>query len=221
MGTITMNDRIEHANETVLQSDSTAQLLEAASIVQLLTQCVRVLGAHQLRGLNERQSIRLLKRLHTLGMVSVRTVIVPPDLSIIAPLFRWQPGAAPPKFDRLAWQLAARWRGKPHKAFIASGTAETCYSVGSSFAGRVPRRTEVSHDLHVTAIYIKLAREAPDLARKWIHEDALRATREAGQLIPDAMIGDTAIEFGGRYRADKLRAIHRGHAIAGRPYEIW
>jgi hypothetical protein len=85
----------------------------------------------------------------------------------------------------------------------------------------VPRRTEVSHDLHVTAIYLKLAREAPDLARKWIHEDALRATREAGQLIPDAMIGDTAIEFGGRYRADKLRAIHRGHAIAGRPYEIW
>lgn len=216
-----MNDRIERANETALQSDSTAQLLEAATIVQLLTQCVRVLGAHQLRGLNERQSIRLLKRLHTLGMVSVRTVIVPPDLSIIAPLFRWQPGAAPPKFDRLAWQLAARWRGKPHKAFIASATAETCYSVGSSFAGRVPRRTEVSHDLHVTAIYLKLAREAPDLARKWIHEDALRATREAGQLIPDAMIGDTAIEFGGRYRADKLRAIHRGHAIAGRPYEIW
>jgi hypothetical protein len=221
MGTITMNDRIEHANETALQSDSTAQLLEAATIVQLLTQCVRVLGAHQLRGLNERQSIRLLKRLHALGMVSVRTVIVPPALSLTTPLFRWQPGAAPPKFDRLAWQLAARWRGKPFKAFIASATADTCYSVGSSFAGRVPRRTEVSHDLHVTEIYLKLAREAPDRVRKWIHEDALQGTREAGQLIPDAMIGDTAIEFGGRYRADKLRAIHRGHAIAGRPYEIW
>ncbi|MDZ4656135.1 MAG: hypothetical protein SH868_01010 [Bythopirellula sp.] len=216
-----MNDRIQHANESALQNNSTAQLLEAATIVQLLTQCVRVVGAHQLRGLDQRQSIRLLKRLHTLGMVSVRTVIVPPDLSLTAPLFRWQPGVAPPKFDRLAWQLAARWRGKPHKVLIASATAETCYSVGSSFAGRVPRRTEVSHDLHVTAIYLNLARAAPERARQWIHEDALHAKREAGQLIPDAMLGGTAIEFGGRYRADKLRAIHRGHAIAGRPYEIW
>jgi hypothetical protein len=35
------------------------------------------------------------------------------------------------------------------------------------------------------------------------------------------MIGETAIEFGGQYHAAKIRAIHRGHAEANRPYEIW
>lgn len=216
-----MNRPLQHTNGTTPQSHATAQLLEAATVIQLLTRHVRVLGAHQLGGLDQRQAVRFLKRLHALGMVSVRTVIVQPDLSLAAPLFCWEPGAAVPKFDRLAWQLASRWQGKPHKAFIAHATAETCYAVGSSFVGRAPRRTEVSHDLHVTAIYLKLVREDPKRARQWIHEDAINAPREFGQLIPDATVGVTAIEFGGRYRADKLRAIHRGHAIAGRPYEIW
>ena len=216
-----MNRPLQQINGTPPLSHSTAQLLEAATVVQLLTQHVRVLGAHQLSGLNLRQASRLLKRLHALRMLSVRTVIVPPELPLAGPLFSWEPGTAPPTFDRLAWQLASRWRGKPHRMLIAYATAETCYAVGSSFAGRAPRRTEVSHDLHVTAIYLKLVRENPERARLWIHEDAIRAPSEVGQLIPDAMVGDTAIEFGGRYRAEKLRAIHRGHAIAGRSYELW
>jgi hypothetical protein len=73
----------------------------------------------------------------------------------------------------------------------------------------------------VTALFLKFVREAPERARYWIHEDANRETRVRGELVPDAIVGLTAIEFGGRYRADKLRAIHRGHAMAERPYEIW
>ena len=50
-------------------------------------------------------------------------------------------------------------------------------------------------------------------------------TPKQTRLVPwfgsDAMIGDTAIDFGGMYHAAKLREIHRAHAAADTPYEIW
>jgi hypothetical protein len=75
----------------------------------------------------------------------------------------------------------------------------------------------------VTAIYQKLCREAPEKAALWIHEDAFTTAGKAihGESIPDALVGDTAIDFGGSYGKRKLRALHRSHAMEGQSYEIW
>jgi hypothetical protein len=190
-------------------------------ILHLLTHYVRVVGAHQLCGLTQQKSVRLLRRLEAKGLVTLRVAVVPPELKLAAPVFAWQPGTPPPLFDRLAWRLSARWQGRPRRVLVASASAAARHAAGSLFGGRPVRRTEFNHDLHVTALYFKFVREEHERARLWIHEDAMTTMRPAGELIPDVMLGETAVEFGGKYQAAKLRAIHRGHALAGRPYELW
>lgn len=216
-----MSKRFSSDKATELLRTSRGLLNLDAAIIHMLTHSVRLISDYQLPSLQRQQARQLLRRLETQGLVQLKTVMTHAELSLSAPLVVWQPGEDPPLYDRVAWQLASRWQGKWRTTMIASPTKLAQLITGGPLGMRPLRRTEIVHDLHVTGLFLKFVQEVPARARYWIHEDANRDGRAKGELIPDAMIGLTAIEFGGRYRADKLRAIHRGHAMAERPYEIW
>ena len=192
-----------------------------STLLHLLTQRVRVIGDDQFAGISPRTVRSRMRRLEKQGLLTLRTVMTLPELPLKDPVFRWMPGDAPPNPERLAWTLSSRWTGQPHRVLVATSTLKARLELGGCLGGRPLRRTEVTHDLHVTALYLKLCCEKPEQALLWSHEDANGGARRPGDVVPDAMIGETALEFGGRYRAAKLRLIHRGHATARRPYELW
>lgn len=195
--------------------------LKSERLLDFLTNRFRVIGDYQLSHVSRHKARALLRRLQHRELVDVRMVIVPPELTLKTPVFSWQPHDPPPNYSRLAWKLASRWQGPHRSVLIAVATEKARRETGGRLKTRPLRRTEVSHDLHVTAIYLKLCRERPDQAALWVHEDDTSHRTNIEGLVPDAMLGATAIEFGGRYRAAKLRAIHRGHATQDQPYEIW
>lgn len=195
--------------------------LRAGTISHLLTNYVRVVGDVHFPGLGRARARQSLRQLEAAGFATLRLVVVPGMLSLKTPLLKWQPGDPTPRFDRLAWLVASRWKGPPEKVLIASATAAARRALGGRFGGRPLRRTEVSHDLHVTSLFLNMVRDEPERAEQWVHEDCREASRQIADVVPDAMIEETAIEFGGKYRAEKLRTIHRSHAIAGRAYELW
>ena len=192
-----------------------------ATVLELLTSRVRVIAHYQLRGHSRDSALRVFRRLRCRGAITVRQVVIHPELSLDEPLFRWMPGQCAPLFERLAWRLQSRWNLMPKATYVASATVQGRYETGGSIGGRPLRRTEVAHDVHVTALFLKLQSEAPTKAQKWVHEDILREGGQLNGVIPDATIGTTCIEFGGSYRAAKLRTMHRLYATDGRDYEIW
>jgi hypothetical protein len=193
----------------------------ASAALKLLTEHVRVLGAHQVPGLGPRSASALFKRLARRELLSLRMVMAPPELPLEAPVFSWKPGENPPHAERIAWQLTSRWTARPIRVLVATATPRAAAELGGTIGGRRLRRTEASHDLHVTALYLKLLAGDPERAALWRHEDSRPARGTLSGLVADARIGEVAIEFGGKYRAEKLKRIHRGHAGEGRAYEIW
>lgn len=215
-----MSEFVDPHSSNSWPSLTRSQRLEA-DVLNLLTQRVRVLGDYQLSSLPRRETRRLFRRLLRRDLVSLRTIVMPPPLILSMPVILWRPGDPPPAFDRAAWQIRARWKSGRRVCTVASATAKAAAALGSGHGARPLRRTEVVHDLHVTALYLKLSNEFPERATQWIHEDDACRSGRAGDLVPDALIGGHALEFGGAYCAAKLRAIHRGHAAIPRAYEIW
>ena len=87
-------------------------------------------------------------------------------------------------------------------------------------------QSQLSHNLHVALVHIRLAATSPALARAWVHEDELEGSYEKGEPRPDAVIFDgrkpvLAVEFGGDYSAQKLFEQRRGCARRKLPWELW
>ena len=97
---------------------------------------------------------------------------------------------------------------------------------GGRADGKIKNPSQVTHDIHLGALYLKFVREAPTLAAGWIGEDILAPTREH-QKLPDAILHDgegrprLVIEFGGSYPTERVRDFHEDCAARGLPYELW
>jgi len=92
--------------------------------------------------------------------------------------------------------------------------------------GRLAHPLQVTHDLHVSAIFLKLRQTSPAEAEGWVSEDLLAPLRR-GQKLPDAEIHDNAgrvlkvIEFGGSYAPERVRLVHEDCERRQVPYELW
>jgi hypothetical protein len=195
--------------------------LDQTAVLEFLTTKVRLIADYQLATRSKSSSRAFLQRLAGRGLITLRRAMVHPEIPLDKPAFVWRPGDAAPNFDRIAWGLRSRWKLRPLDTVVAVATYKARHCFGGVIGGRPIRRTEICHDLHVTALYLKLCRESPELARLWIHEDELSCNCHHRTQVPDAIIGERAIDFGGRYQAAKLRTMHRGYAADLRPYEIW
>jgi hypothetical protein len=92
--------------------------------------------------------------------------------------------------------------------------------------GKLSHPIQITHDLHVSAIYLRLLLESPLEAEQWVPDYQLARTRR-GQKLPDAELQDAngrtlkVIEFGGSYGPERVRKVHEDAERRGVPYEIW
>jgi hypothetical protein len=165
------------------------------------------------------------------GLVEARLltrerVLARPLLRRTEPAFRWKPGEAAPDFGKLSYQLQSRWTEPPREITVYLATRRAASIFGGRADGRVKNPSQVTHDIHLGALYLKLLREAPTLAAGWVGGQILAPTR-VHQKLPDAILHDAegrprlVLEFAGSYPKDRLQAFHEDCDRRGLPYELF
>lgn len=181
--------------------------------------------AARLWGSSEAYTRRRLGRLEAAGLLATARVLAHPLLDLDAPLARWRPGDSEPDLGQTSYRLKARWTEHHRLTTVHLPTKRAAHLFGGS-GGRFDYPLQATHDLHVTALYVRLAVESPELAAHWRGEETLRLNRKRGKIC-DALIVDDrekpalAVEFGGSYRVDRVRAFHRVMKHRRLSYEIW
>lgn len=155
---------------------------------------------------------RMTQSLQREGLVECATLLARPEVLPDEPLAAWQPGLPKPEFGPIAWKLKKR---RQDQAAIAT----PCVAAAS---GRLPRPTDTTHDLHLTAVFLLMCKELPTRACSWVFEAELV---RPGEKLPDAIVTDgkakTVIECGGEYDRKRLEEDHEFFASKGYGYEIW
>jgi hypothetical protein len=169
---------------------------------------------------------RRLSALVEEGLLVRERAYARPKLPLVDPVFRWKPGDASPAFGELSWKLQSRWKQDPREVTVYLATRRAAAIFGGKADGRIKNLSQVTHDVHLGAIYLKLCVEAPTLAAGWIGEGVLAPSRER-QKLPDAILHDRdgrprlVVEFGGAYPTDRVQAFHEDCARRELAYEIW
>ena len=166
-----------------------------------------------------------LKVLTNAGLVLSYSSLAHPELPLEDPVIRWEPGDATPDFGAGAYRVRCRWT-QPFRTvtcFIATKRAATL--VGGC-GGRRSRTSEQTHDIHLSAVFLRYRSRSPHLVMSWKSEARiLRGRTDRREKLPDAIIEhDDArmiIEFGGSYTKEKLTGFHEYCATEEVGYEVW
>lgn len=168
----------------------------------------------------------VLARLEREGLVRRFHVLSRPELSLETPVAVWTPGADVPNLGAVAYRLERRW-ALPARLIPAVAVTPKGANRFGGFARPLPRPSEQTHDVHLSAVYLKLRETEPHIAPSWISEAAIKKSRPdaPGEKLPDAMIWrnefPTVIEFGGAYSKRKLSSFHAFCERRAYPYELW
>lgn len=199
-------------------------------LIGLLATRVRVLSVPQIAARfwgdsvdRDRLARRRLRRLQSAGLLDIGERPCRPMISIRAPLVVWRPHRSAPDLAVLARQLAGRWPDRVERVLCVTATDEGARGVAGVRAATPPADSEVTHDLHVAEVYLRMLDELPSRATTWTLET--RLPKGQGVKVPDAAVRDgldwTAIEFGGQYDRHKLEAFHDFCRSKGMGYELW
>ena len=185
-------------------------------VLEILTQKVRVLTDNQVSRVSFQHtkqpavvSRQWLRRQEKAGMLSLHELMTHPEIDVSKPLLDFHPGSPTPDFDALAWQAQSRWTSVPKQTLVATATKKAKQLTAGPVGGRPIRAREATHDIHCSAVYLHFRQHQPELAKRWLPEDAV--SHLDGNKVPDAIItGDEPIivEFAGAYAAQKMRGIH-------------
>ena len=198
--------------------------LAKTNLLELLATRVRVLCPNQVARLRfshtkqpELMATQWLLRQREAGLLDLRTTMAHPIIDVRTPLLTYIPGDPEPGFTDLARRIRKRWTGPLIRTPIATATTLTKRRFGGVLGTRRIREREVTHDLHVSEIYLSLLKATPHIAKHWEPDDLIAQRRDERFLgfVPDAMIvlpEPTLIEFTGSYSARKLRAIHANYS---------
>lgn len=147
-----------------------------------------------------------------------------PELMLERPLFEWASGDSVPDCVALA-QIARRRfaaRDTTHVVFLATTGAAKVFG-GTPGKLKAPSTT---HDLHLAGVYLRLLRNAPEEAERWVSEATLAPDR-TDQILPDAALLkpdgrlERVIEFvGSSYPPERLRNVHLDCEAREVPYEL-
>lgn len=200
-------------------------------LLEALARCVRVFSVEQIRRTwwstvqhGERAVLARLRVLESNAYINLDRALTHPELPLRAPLIAWPGDGQTPDFGKVAYALKARWKDVPRAERIVT----IAPGIAAQFGGYPSpplRLDEITHDLHLAAVYLFYREHFPALARDWISERVIRRTRPVrGGPIPDAMIrgaSQRVIEFGGAYSKQRVRIFHAFCLARGFPYELW
>ena len=197
--------------------------------VRLLTLSQIAAGWWPSAGEAEAVAARRLRKLASADFVRRRRVPAAPLPPLDAPVCVWRPGDPDPDCGAAAWRLQSRWdaTGGPRITTVFSAGKSATRLYGGVSADRLPAAFQATHDLGVSAMYLRLLRDDPAAADRWIGEDRLAPHRK-GRKLPDAVLADDpadapelVLEFGGSYDKRRVEAFHRDCALRGDAYEVW
>lgn len=199
-------------------------------LLDALTKRVRVVSEAQAARTwwgSLRSTRRRVAVLESAGLVVRRWVMAHPELPLERPLLSWSPGEAEPEHRSTANLLRHRWPRPPVSTAIVVATEAAASWLGGH-GGRSPRTSEVSHDLGLTALYLRFRGDSPARAQTWVSEARLAHAGwgSVGGMLPDALLRPeegvpTVIEFCGRYPLAKLQRFHDYCFANALPYELW
>jgi hypothetical protein len=203
-----------------------------SEILRLLVKSIRVLSIPQLARTwwtdspdPESSAWNRVKSLQRAGFADAFSGLAHPELPLKEPICRWSPGQPSPSAGAISYRLQNRWNAHPQatKCITASSIARRHFG-GSR--GRKPRERELTHDIHLSAIYLHLRQADSTLVRYWAYEDTIVEARgHRREKLPDAIIVSPdvtrVIEFGGAYGKQKVQAFHNYCEEQSLSYEIW
>ena len=169
---------------------------------------------------------RRMGQLVASGFVESGHVRAEPLLELAGPIVTWAPGEPDPPFQAVSNTLCERWPNvQPRQFTIYRATRTTNNRFGGPDFFKPVSPDQVTHDMHVGSVYLRLLEANPAAAEAWLGEDVLG---QAGHRLkdPDAVLRydegyEVAIEFGGRYDVERVRDFHHDCADRRRPYEVW
>lgn len=169
---------------------------------------------------------RRLSQLVSNGMLKKGVVNTQPLPEIIEPVVRWQPGQPAPDVGHVAYQVQHRWKFRALRPTVVYfPTVKTITQFGGSERSQT-KLTQITHDLGVTAVWLRYANQDNDTTAMWIGEDILAPTR-IREKLPDAALVDQQgepkllIEFGGSYGPERITDFHDDAAARDLPYHLW
>ena len=148
-----------------------------------------------------------------------------PELPLHRPIWTWKPGDPEPPLGVVSYRLRNRWNCPLELVTIYTASdkaARICAGAG----GYPSHPLHITHDLHLSSIYIGLLQRNPVEAKAWVSERALAPLRR-GHKLPDAEVQDAAgrtvkvIEFGGSYPPERVLKVHQDCERRQVPYELW
>lgn len=202
-------------------------------LIRTLSEKVRAITEHQALRLfaakgskNPRATLRRFRRLIRLGLLGQTRALARPVMPLEAPIYSWQPDAPEPNYSALAWRLEKRWRSPLESTRIYFAGPRAIRIFGGWADGELNNLPQLSHDLHVSEIYLRFLTADPDRAALWTAGERIKATAAKFTKVPDAILCDhdehlLAIDFGGVYGPQKLEAFHRNMLERELPYEMW
>ncbi|MBC8356866.1 MAG: hypothetical protein H8E66_33255 [Planctomycetes bacterium] len=107
-------------------------------------------GPQAIRNARER-----LGKLSTAGLVERSQVNLFPMLSLNTPEVSWTPGGSMPQFGPIAYRFQKRWDAAMRLETVYIATRKAANQFGG-FGGKFKHRTQLTHDVHVTEIYLRL-----------------------------------------------------------------
>lgn len=200
-------------------------------ILRTLTHRVRYLSADQLTrawwnpGRSGTVAMRrTVRALIARGLLEAQRLPVEPLLNLEVPILAWRPGDPDPEPGPLSRQLQNRWteHACTTSIFFASWTAARLFG---GYGAGIKNSLQVTHDLHLSQLFLKLRVQDPGAAARWETEDLREFTPR--EKVPDVYLRDTegeverVIEFGGKYDADRVWKFHAYCENRGYPYELW
>jgi hypothetical protein len=204
------------------------------TILRMLARKVRLISVPQLAAsfwtnttAGQAHARRRLATLTSQRLIVRRKVLARGLPELVVPVVCWQPGAKRPDFGPIAWNLQNRWKKPPRVITIIMASRRACQLFGGRGRGRIRHSFQVTHDLGVTAMYLRLLNAAPEQAALWIGEDLL-SPHYRKNTLPDAVLAEhprarplLALEFGGAYDKRRLTQFHRHCQRQDLSYEVW
>src|SRR4051794_16991877 len=130
---------------------------------------------------------RRLRRLAAGGWLIGERLLARPLLTLEAPLFIWTPGEPPPDCGRLSYRAQSRWGRSAEPTLVWYAGPVAAARLGGHARGEVKNYCQVTHDLHVSELYLRLLRSGDPGAASWVGEDALPPGL-LGPCVPDAVL---------------------------------
>lgn len=152
-----------------------------------------------------------------------------PEIQLDAPVIVWEPSSPSPDFGKASYRLQSRWCDSPVRTLCVSASELAARQHGG-FCTRLPRAVELTHDIHLSQVFLTYRSRHPELIKHWVFEEQIKSERRRspsppGEKLPDVVLrldnGLRVIEFGGAYGKEKLKAFHEYCLHNSLPYEVW